>query len=69
MAALNQQETDHLSVAQRVMSDAQTRLKRMIAADDIVGIDKDELEFMVENLRNAERLVKTVKQMKGYYPK
>lgn len=71
MAALNQQETENLSTAERAMQDAAVRLQR--AADqggsDTVSIDRAEVAFMVDNLKKADRLVNTVKQMKGYYPK
>ncbi len=69
MAALNMQETESLSLAERAMNDTANRLARMLDADDIVGLDKIEVEFMITSLRKAKGLVNTVKQMKGYYPK
>lgn len=72
MAALNQEETESLSLACRAMSDAAVRLKR--ATEDPergfnVEMDPAEVGFMIDSLKKAERLVNTVKQVKGYYPK
>lgn len=73
MAALNKDETESLSLACRAMSDAALRLKRGLPEQEAswvteVTLQRDEVEFMMDSLKKAERLVNTVKQMKGYYP-
>jgi hypothetical protein len=71
MAALNQSETESLSLACTVMQDAASRLKR--AKNDEIGgfieLNLAEVDFIIESLTKATRQVNTVKQMKGYYPK
>jgi hypothetical protein len=71
MAALNQKETDHLSASERAMSDSWVRMLRARDAEEAgkVTFDLAEVDFMIDSLKKAQKLVNTVKQMKGYYPK
>ena len=71
MAALNQQETEHLSLAERAMQDAVMRLKRAKADEHngFIEMDLAEADYIISTLTKPNRLVNTVKQMKGYYDK